>query len=283
MLRNDLTIYERRASEWWDPASRHFRSLRSVNEARLGLLLEWLGGPSALRGATVVDLGCGGGFLAEPLAKLGARVIGCDLSGASLRAGRAHAQDGAATIIYAQADLRRAPMRDRCADLVLLADTIEHVEQPQAALAEAARLLKPGGRLYVNTISRTRRARFLAVTVAEGLGLLPKGTHDPRLFIKPGELVEMARGVGLDPVHLRGERLRLLKTVMTWTIHVKVAPPRITERARRAVESVQTAEAPTNAHARWWRLGILYSALFRPRGGGEGRGGSGAGVRATTA
>jgi 2-polyprenyl-6-hydroxyphenyl methylase/3-demethylubiquinone-9 3-methyltransferase len=223
-MRNDLTIYEEHASEWWAPRSRWFRSLRSVNRFRLELIDEWLG--PTLRNATVVDLGCGGGFLAEPLAQRGARVVGCDVSARSLAVARDHAAlarlNGAWRLpSYLRADVRQPPLRDRCADLVLLADVLEHLAKPSRALYAAARLLRPGGHVYVNTIARTLRARLLAVTLAEGLGIVPRGTHDPKLFIDLDELVTWGRECGLELVHVTGESIRLARTLATWTVHLR--------------------------------------------------------------
>jgi 2-polyprenyl-6-hydroxyphenyl methylase/3-demethylubiquinone-9 3-methyltransferase len=234
LVRNDLTLYERHAAEWWEPGSRWFRSLRSVNEFRFGLLEQWLG--PRLRGARVIDLGCGGGFLAEPLARAGARVIGCDLSAASVAAARRHAErsdeaqsDGAdaprggavAPPRYVRADAIHPPFRERSADLVLLADVLEHLHEPSAAVHAAAALLRPGGHLYVNTISRSLRARLVAVTLAEGLGLIPRGTHDARLFIRPDELDRWSEAAGLERVRRVGESVRLAKTLATWTVHLR--------------------------------------------------------------
>jgi 2-polyprenyl-6-hydroxyphenyl methylase/3-demethylubiquinone-9 3-methyltransferase len=209
MEANDLGIYERRADEWWDPSSRTFRSLHAVNAFRAEILREWLG--DRLAGARVVDLGCGGGLLADALARQGARVVGVDRSVASLRAAAGHARHGER---FAAGDLRHPPLRDACADLVLLADVLEHLDEPAAAVAAAARLLAPGGFLYVNTLNRTRRARVLAVSVAEGLGFIPAGTHDARLFVTPGELREAGERAGLTWRRAVGERPRLGATLL---------------------------------------------------------------------
>jgi 2-polyprenyl-6-hydroxyphenyl methylase/3-demethylubiquinone-9 3-methyltransferase len=100
-------------------------------------------------------------------------------------------------VYFTCADARACPLAEASADLVLLADVVEHVADWRAALGEAARLLRPGGVLYVNTINRTARARWLAVHVAEGLRLLPRGTHDAAMFVRPEELSAAAAAVGL--------------------------------------------------------------------------------------
>jgi len=224
LRRNDLDLYERHAADWWDERSHAFRSLHGVNRFRSRLLEEWFG--ERIRGARVVDLGCGGGLLAQKMLERGASVVGVDLSHASLRAARAHL-DGSS--LFVQGDATCAPLHPGCADLVLMADLLEHVCDPALPLREAARLLCSGGLAYVNTINRSRRARLLAVTLAEGLGLVPRGTHDPALFITPAELERQAVAAGLRLVRIQGEAPALLRTIRHWTIELrKSASPGVT-------------------------------------------------------
>ena len=211
---NDLELYERHAADWWDPSSPAFRSLHAVNEFRVALLGDWLG--TRLAGQVVVDLGCGGGLLSEPLARAGARVVGVDLSRGSLRA----ASDRVGPR-FVQGDVLRAPLADATADVVLLADVLEHVHDVPAVLREAARLLKPGGACYVNTINRTRRATWLAVRIAEGVRLVPRGTHDPKLFVPPDELRQQAWRVGLVLDELQGESVSLWRTLRRWAVSLE--------------------------------------------------------------
>lgn len=208
---NDLTIYERHAHEWWDPSSPTFRSLHSVNKFRVELLHEWLG--ADLEGRVVIDLGCGGGLLAEPLARAGAHVIGIDLSDGSLRVADQHVEAH-----FLRADLRRAPLRSGSAAIVVLADVLEHMSPIGDALDEAARLLAPGGLLYVCTINKTARAKRLAVDVAEGLRLVPRGTHDHELFVPPDELCREALARGLRLERIQGESVRVLRTALARAI-----------------------------------------------------------------
>jgi 2-polyprenyl-6-hydroxyphenyl methylase/3-demethylubiquinone-9 3-methyltransferase len=193
---------------WWDPACRAFASLRSVSAFRLGLLQRWL--PGAWHVRTVVDLGCGGGLLAVPLAEAGARVVGVDLARRALQEARRR-QAGA--FLPLVADLTCVPVAAACADLVLLADVLEHVAHPAAAVGEAARLLRPGGLLFVNTIHRTLRSRLFAIVLGEGLGFIPRGTHVWRQFVRPDELDAMAAAVGLVRRQRTGEVPRLLRTI----------------------------------------------------------------------
>lgn len=216
MRRNDLDLYERRAGDWWDERSHAFRSLHGINRFRARLLDEWLG--ERLRGARVVDLGCGGGLLAQAMLERGASVIGVDLSHASLRAAREHLNGRSA---FVRGDAVRVPLRAECADVVLLADVLEHLSDPASALSEAGRLLRAGGLAYVNTINRGWRARLLAVSVAEGLGFVPRGTHDPALFLRPEEVERAATAAGLRMVRIQGEAPALLRTVRHWTVELK--------------------------------------------------------------
>jgi len=225
-MRNDLSIYDDHADEWWRPDSKWFRSLFAVNAFRLALLDDWIGALPA--GATVVDLGCGGGFFCEPFARRGARVVGCDQSFRSVAAARAHwnGAGGAATAHgagprYLRADVAHAPLASGCADLVLLADVLEHVDDPCGAVAEATRLLKPGGRLYVNTVARTLTARLLVVHVAETLGLIPRGTHDPSRFIDRDELIRWAGDHGLAAERVVGEAVAVAATLRTRTVQLR--------------------------------------------------------------
>lgn len=195
-------------ADWWDEGARAFASLRSVTTFRLELLRQWM--PQGFAGRTVVDLGCGGGLLAVPLAREGAHVVGLDLAAKALRAAVAQQPE---RLLAAQADLQQLPLAERSADVVLLADVLEHVDDPAAVIAQAARVLRPGGALFVNTIHRTLRSRVFAITLGEGLGFIPRGTHQWRKFVRPDELDTMARAAGLVRVQRAGEAPRLLATL----------------------------------------------------------------------
>jgi len=219
--RNDLTLYERHAHGWWDPNEPFFRSLRSVKRFHVRLLDDLVGDAGALKGATVVDLGCGGGLFAMELSERGAGVIGVDLSAGSLAAGRAEADRRSANVRFVRADLRRTPLPSRCADLVLLSDVVEHVDDPRPALREAARLLVPGGALFVNTFDSGFLSALLVVHLGEGLGLVPKGTHDPALFVSPSDLELHAAGCGLRLERLQREAPALLASLFTRTVKLR--------------------------------------------------------------
>jgi 2-polyprenyl-6-hydroxyphenyl methylase/3-demethylubiquinone-9 3-methyltransferase len=204
---------------WWDPGSRAYASLRAVTRLRLELLRDWLASwPAGTLPRTVVDLGCGGGLMGVPLALGGMRVLGVDRSAPALREAAAR---GARVALFVRADLQRLPLRDGCADLALLCDVLEHVDDVGAAVAAAARLLRSGGGLFVHTINRTLRARLLAVALGEGLGLIPRGTHDPRRFVRPQEVEALARAHGLAAERWYGERPRLWATLCTRTVQLR--------------------------------------------------------------
>jgi 2-polyprenyl-6-hydroxyphenyl methylase/3-demethylubiquinone-9 3-methyltransferase len=219
--RNDLSIYDQHAATWWRPDSKAFRSLRAVCAHDLDLIrAEW--GPR-LAGARVADLGCGGGFLALDLAELGACVTGVDLSEASLVEGRERARQCGLRARFVRADLEDCPLESGGFDFVLLHDVLEHVGDARRAVVEAARLLRAGGELYVSTIDRGFLSTLQVVWLGEGLGFIPRGTHDPRLFLRPDELVELGRAAGLSTRRTIRRRPDLLATLRERTIRLRTA------------------------------------------------------------
>jgi 2-polyprenyl-6-hydroxyphenyl methylase/3-demethylubiquinone-9 3-methyltransferase len=210
------TLFDR--SGWWDPACREFASLRAVSRFRLDLLRQWL--PGSWAGRRVVDLGCGGGLLAVPLAAAGARVLGVDLAQQALRAARARGEGGFQAVA---GDLQALPVDSAVADVVLLADVLEHVSVPGAVVAAAARLLAPGGHLFVNTIHRTWRSRWFAITLGEGLGFIPRGTHRWDWFVTPDELDRYAGAAGLVRVQRCGEAPRLWRTLRSGAVELRAS------------------------------------------------------------
>lgn len=220
-VRNDLGLYDRHAGDWWNGQSAFARSLHEVNRLRLSLIHGRLG--PRLDGLVAIDLGCGGGLLAEPLAHAGARVSAADISAASLAAAAAHGRSQVG-LSYVRGDARHPPFARASADLVLCADLLEHVDGWQEVLHAAAALLRPpAGQLFITTLNRTWRARWLAVACGERLGFIPAGTHDPALFIAPDDLVAAARRIGLDCAGMVGFTPRLAATLLSGRLHLRTS------------------------------------------------------------
>ena len=183
--RNDLTIYDAHAAHWWSDDVRWVRTLKNMVPARLrhfDRYMEW-------QGAEVLDLGCAGGFMAEAMHDRGARVQGIDPAAGAVAAARAHAAETGREIGYAVGVGEALPYPAARFDAVVCVDVLEHVADLGQVIAEVARVLKPGGWFLFDTINRTALARFAVITMAEDvLRLLPKGTHDPALFIAPDTL-----------------------------------------------------------------------------------------------
>ena len=216
MRRNDVAQYDLLADEWGRPDGA-FAMLRWIAKARAALI------PPATRdGAILVDLGCGGGLLAEFLAGKGYRHVGVDLS----ESGLTRAATVGVTPI--RGDAQRVPLADGCADVVSAGEILEHVADPRAAVAHACRLLRPGGLLVLDTVNATWLARFVAVTVGERLpGVAPKGIHDPKLFVKPRVLVDECAKHGVD-LKIRGIRPQagIVRWLFTRRGEVDIVPSR---------------------------------------------------------
>jgi 2-polyprenyl-6-hydroxyphenyl methylase/3-demethylubiquinone-9 3-methyltransferase len=218
---NDLDLYDRHADDWWNDRSSFSSSLHEVNRVVLAMIRARMG--DRLKGMTVVDLGCGGGILAEPLARDGAWVVGLDISHPSLLACRRHAA-GISRLGLIRGDAGAPPLAPACADMVLCADVLEHVPDWRAVMVAAAALLRPGGTLFAATINRTPWATWLAVTLGEGLGFVPRGTHDPAMFITPEELIAQARTLGLRSAGCFGIKPALLRTLIGRRLRVTTSP-----------------------------------------------------------
>jgi len=193
---NDLSIYRTYASNWWDGSQRFLRLLHNLVPARLSHFDEVVG---TWQGRTVLDLGCGGGFMAEALSKRGATVIGIDPTEAAVAAAKAHADKAGLGIDYRVGNGEAIPLADCSVDCVVCVDVLEHVANVDRVIDEIARVLKPGGLFLFDTINRTMLAVFVIVHMGESvLGLLPRGTHDPAKFITPAELRAKLVACGLS-------------------------------------------------------------------------------------
>ena len=199
---NDLSIYRTYAANWWDGSQRFLRLLHALVPSRMRyfstLVPDWAG-------MTVLDLGCGGGFMAEALARKGASVVGIDPCAAAVEAARNHAQAQGLTIDYRVGWGEHLPMESATADCVVCVDVLEHVESVSRVLDEVRRVLKTGGIFLFDTINRTPLAAFVLVHLGETtLGCLPRGTHDPDRFIRPRELKAQLIARGFDVGPFRG-------------------------------------------------------------------------------
>jgi len=195
-MRNDLTIYDQAADRWWSDDLRWVRTLKNLVPGRLG----WFDRQIDWRGKAVLDLGCAGGFMAEALDARGARVTGIDPAAEAVAAARAHAEAQGRAIAYDVGVGEDLPYADAAFDAVVCVDVLEHVRDLGQVLAEVSRVLRPGGLFLLDTINRNPLARLATITIAEDvLRLLPKGTHDPALFITPRALRAGLVGAGLAP------------------------------------------------------------------------------------
>lgn len=196
----ELARFGKLASRWWDPDGES-RPLHDLNPVRRAFVAERM----VLHGAHVADVGCGGGLLSEALAKGGAEVIGIDLAPEVIEVARLHLHETNATlpkplvIDYRLWSSRELAAAERGAfDAVCCMELIEHVPDPAALIGDLAALLKPGGKLFLSTLNRTPASFVAAIIGAEYIaGLLPRGTHDYRQFLRPSELAALLRGVGM--------------------------------------------------------------------------------------
>lgn len=199
--RNDLTIYDAVADQWWTDDVRWVRTLKNMVPARLA----WFDKHVDWQDQAVLDLGCAGGFMAEALAERGATVTGIDPAAKAIEAAIAQARKTASNISYEVGVGEALPYAKDSFDAVVCVDVLEHVADLHKVLAEVARILKPGGLFLFDTINRNPISKLVTITIAEDvLQMLPKGTHDPDMFIKPGELRQNLTDAGLVPGPITG-------------------------------------------------------------------------------
>jgi 2-polyprenyl-6-hydroxyphenyl methylase/3-demethylubiquinone-9 3-methyltransferase len=198
---DEIRKFENLASRWWDPHS-EFKPLHDINPLRL----DYIDRMAGLAGKPVIDVGCGGGLLAEAMAMRGAQVTGIDMGKAPLSVARLHLHESGLTIDYRQATAEQmAGELPGRFDVVTCMEMLEHVPDPAATIQALAQLVTEHGHVFLSTINRNPKAYLFAVIGAEYLlRLLPRGTHDYARFIKPSEMEAWARKAGLQLVDLTG-------------------------------------------------------------------------------
>jgi 2-polyprenyl-6-hydroxyphenyl methylase/3-demethylubiquinone-9 3-methyltransferase len=198
----ELAKFSELAHRWWDTES-EFRPLHQINPLRLA----WIDDIVPLAGKRVLDIGCGGGILADAMARKGAEVLGIDLAGKALKVAQLHALEAQTQgVSYREVSAEAlAAEQPEGFDVVTCMEMLEHVPDPSSVVRACATLVKPGGHVFFSTINRNAKAFVFAIVGAEYiLNLLPRGTHEFAKFIKPSELAAYARAAGLDLEHTRG-------------------------------------------------------------------------------
>ena len=198
----ELAKFSDLAHRWWDPES-EFRPLHQINPLRL----DWINALVPLKDQQVLDVGCGGGILADSMARKGASVLGIDLSTKALRVAQLHALEAQTDgVEYREVSVEAlAAERPGTFDVVTCMEMLEHVPDPDSVVRACGELVKPGGWVFFSTINRNAKAFMLAIVGAEYvLGMLPRGTHEYAKFIRPSELAQSCRSAQLDILHTRG-------------------------------------------------------------------------------
>jgi len=209
---SEVAKFEAMAAEWWDPKGK-FKPLHLMNPCRLDYITRQiagefgrdLGSEHPFEGLRLLDIGCGGGLLSEPMARLGATVVGADAAAGNIPVAQVHAEQSGLTIDYRNVTAEALAEAGEQFDVVLNMEVVEHVADPQAYLTACQQLLKPGGLMICSTINRNPKSFAMAIVGAEYImRWLPKGTHEWHKFITPDELVNLIQNAGLDAVDRKG-------------------------------------------------------------------------------
>ena len=208
----EVAKFEAMAAEWWDPSGK-FKPLHMLNPCRLDYITGQIAAEFGrdlradrpFEGLRLLDIGCGGGLLSEPMARLGAEVVGADAAERNIPVARLHAEQSGLTIDYRHTTAEALAAAGERFDVVLNMEVVEHVADPLAYLTACHDLLKPGGLMICSTLNRNAKSFAMAIVGAEWvMRWLPKGTHDWKKFITPDELYDLIRRAGLDPVDRKG-------------------------------------------------------------------------------
>ncbi len=208
----EVAKFEAMAAEWWDPNGK-FKPLHMLNPCRLDYLTAQIAAqfgrdlraPRPFEGLTILDIGCGGGLLSEPMARLGATVVGADAAEGNLPVARLHAEQSGLEIDYRHTTAEAIAAGAERFDVVMAMEIVEHVAVPQAFISTCAELVKPGGLMLCSTLNRNPKSYLVAILGAERvMRWLPVGTHEWSKFITPDELYALIRTAGLEPVDRKG-------------------------------------------------------------------------------
>ncbi|MEM5469421.1 bifunctional 2-polyprenyl-6-hydroxyphenol methylase/3-demethylubiquinol 3-O-methyltransferase UbiG [Celeribacter marinus] len=208
----EVAKFEAMAAEWWDPNGK-FKPLHMLNPTRLDYITSQiaaefgrdLSSPTPFDGLRILDIGCGGGLLSEPMARLGATVVGADAAERNIPVAQVHAENAGLDIDYRFTTAEDLAAAGETFDVVLNMEVVEHVADPQNYLNACQTLLKTGGLMICSTINRNPKSYMMAIVGAEiVMRWLPKGTHDWKKFITPDELFELIETAGLRPVDRKG-------------------------------------------------------------------------------
>lgn len=209
---SEIAKFEAMAAEWWDENGK-FKPLHMLNPCRLDYITAQIAGEfdrdlatsEPFKGVRILDIGCGGGLLAEPMARLGADVIGADAAERNIPVARVHAEQSGLTIDYRHTTAEALAAAGEQFDVVLNMEVVEHVASPIDYLIACRQLLKPGGLQVCSTLNRNPKSYVMAIIGAEHvMRWLPKGTHEWSKFITPDELYDLLRQAGMDPVDRKG-------------------------------------------------------------------------------
>jgi 2-polyprenyl-6-hydroxyphenyl methylase / 3-demethylubiquinone-9 3-methyltransferase len=208
----EIAKFEAMAAEWWDVSGK-FKPLHMMNPVRLDYICAQIAAefgrdltaPRPFAGLRLLDIGCGGGLLSEPMARLGATVVGADAAERNIPVARLHAEQSGLTIDYRHTTAEALAAGGEAFDVVLAMEIVEHVADPQGFVTTCRDLLKPGGLMVMSTLNRTAKSFLAAIIGAEWvMRWLPRGTHDWQKFITPEDLYGLIRTAGLDPVDRKG-------------------------------------------------------------------------------
>lgn len=221
---SEIAKFEAMAAEWWDPKGK-FKPLHMMNPVRLQYITDQIGAEfdrdvtedAPFKGLRILDIGCGGGLLCEPMARLGATIVGADAAERNIPVARIHAEQSGLDIDYRHTTAEAMAEAGEQFDVVLNMEVVEHVADPLAYLTACQQLLKPGGLHLCSTINRNPKSFAMAIVGAEYvMRWLPKGTHEWNKFITPDELFDLMKNAGLKPVDRKGYVFDFMR--FTWSI-----------------------------------------------------------------